>query len=220
MVSLSFADFTVCATKATRAVMARKPRWQDTAFSWRWVPLWVYYNFVIKISRKKHTQAPSSLPSGREESLSGEKNLSETEQGQWEKYMSGRGRRRRRRRRRGEQIKSCQMEILGFKRSETGVKGLPLFSRLYVMLIGINIYGSTWLSPLAFAANSSWRFQISPWTTLRLANLTARAGRGLRLKTRRSRLESYPIGEKPVLSAEYKPFCLGQKWRCWGVFFF
>lgn len=39
--------------------------------------------------------------------------------------MSGRGRRRRRRRR-GEQIKSCQMEILGFKRSETGVKGLPL----------------------------------------------------------------------------------------------
>lgn len=26
----------------------------------------------------------------------------------------------------GEQIKSCQMEILGFKRSETGVKGSPL----------------------------------------------------------------------------------------------
>lgn len=159
LVSLSSADFAACITPATRAVMARKPRWQDTAFSWRWVPLWVYYNFVIKISRKKHTQAPSSLPSGREESLSGEKNLSETEQGQWEKYMSGRGRRRRRRRRRGEQIKSCQMEILGFKRSETGVKGLPLFSRLYVMLIGINIYGSTRFSPLAFPANSSWRFQ-------------------------------------------------------------
>lgn len=32
----------------------------------------MYYNFVIKISRKKHTQPPSSLPSGREESLSGE----------------------------------------------------------------------------------------------------------------------------------------------------
>lgn len=48
-------------------------------------PLWVYYNFVIKISRKKHTQPPSSLPSGRVVSLSGEKNLSETEQGQWEK---------------------------------------------------------------------------------------------------------------------------------------
>lgn len=116
----------LCTTPTTRAVMARKPRWQGTAFSWRWVSLWVYYNFVIKISRKKHTQPPSSLPSGREESLSGEKNLSETEQGQWEKYMSGRGRRRRRRRR-GEQIKSCQMEILGFKRSETGVKGLPLW---------------------------------------------------------------------------------------------
>lgn len=39
----------------------------------------------------------------------------------------------------GEQIKSCQMEILGFKRSETGVekKGLPLLRRLYVLLIGI-----------------------------------------------------------------------------------
>lgn len=40
--------------------------------------------------------------------------------------MSGRGSRRRRRRR-GEQIKSCQMEILGFKRSETGVKRVRLF---------------------------------------------------------------------------------------------
>lgn len=132
----------LCTTPTTRAVMARKPRWQGTAFSWRWVSLWVYYNFVIKISRKKHTQPPSSLPSGREESLSGEKNLSETEQGQWEKYMSGRGRRRRRRRR-GEQIKSCQMEILGFKRSETRVKGFASSSRLYVLLIGINMYGST-----------------------------------------------------------------------------
>lgn len=93
--------FALCTTPTTRAVMARKPRWQGTAFSWRWVSLWVYYNFVIKISRKKHTQPPSSLPSGRVESLSGEKNLSETEQGQWEKYMSGRGRRRRRRRRGG-----------------------------------------------------------------------------------------------------------------------
>lgn len=27
----------------------------------------------------------------------------------------------------GEQIKSCQMEILGFKRSQTGVKGSPLW---------------------------------------------------------------------------------------------
>lgn len=37
----------------------------------------------------------------------------------------------------GEQIKGCQMEILGFKRSETGVKRVCLFpSRLYVMLIG------------------------------------------------------------------------------------
>lgn len=40
----------------------------------------------------------------------------------------------------GEQIKSCQMEILGFKRSETGVKGFASLSRLYVLLIGINIY--------------------------------------------------------------------------------
>lgn len=144
MQSLRTADFAVCTTPTTtRAVMARKPRWQGTAFSWRWVSLWVYYNFVIKISRKKHTQPPSSLPSGREESLSGEKNLSDTEQGQWEKYMSGRGRRRRRRRR-GEQIKSCQMEILGFKKEWDRSKRVCLFlSRLYVMLIGINIYGST-----------------------------------------------------------------------------
>lgn len=136
--SLSTGDFGASPTQTTRAAMARKPRRQDTGFSWRWVPLWVYYNFVIKISRKKHTQAPSSLPSGREESLSGEKNLSEAEQGRWGKkiYESGRGRRRRRRRRRGEQIKSCQMEILGFKRSETGVKGFASLSRLYVMLIG------------------------------------------------------------------------------------
>lgn len=112
-------------TPTTRAVMARKPRWQGTAFSWRWVSLWVYYNFVIKISRKKHTQPPSSLPSGREESLSGEKNLSETEQGQWEKYEWEREKEEEEKE--GEQIKSCQMEILGFKRSETGVKGLPLW---------------------------------------------------------------------------------------------
>lgn len=42
--------------------------------------------------------------------------------------MSGRGKRRRRRRR-GEQIKSCQMEILGFKLSETGEKDIAASSR-------------------------------------------------------------------------------------------
>lgn len=36
----------------------------------------------------------------------------------------------------GERIKSCQREILGFKRSETGVKGFASLTRLYVMLIG------------------------------------------------------------------------------------
>lgn len=41
----------------------------------------------------------------------------------------------------GEQIKSCQMEILGFKRSETGVKGFASLSRLYVVLIGITMCG-------------------------------------------------------------------------------
>ncbi|TRY94545.1 hypothetical protein DNTS_008444 [Danionella cerebrum] len=41
------------------------------------------------------------------------------------KYMSGRGRKKKEEEEvveEGEQIKSCQMEILGFKRSETGVR--------------------------------------------------------------------------------------------------
>lgn len=43
----------------------------------------------------------------------------------------------------GEQIKSCQMEILGFKRSETGVRieGLPSLRRLYVSLVVIIFCG-------------------------------------------------------------------------------
>lgn len=48
-----------------------------------------------------------------------------------EKNICGRGRRRRRRRR-GEQIKSCQMEILGFKRSKTVVR-VCLFSVVFVL---------------------------------------------------------------------------------------
>lgn len=50
-------------------VMAKKPRWQGTAFSWRWVSLWVYYNFVIKISRKKktHNLLPPFLRGGKRE---------------------------------------------------------------------------------------------------------------------------------------------------------
>lgn len=56
--------------------------------------------------------------------MSGEENLSETEQGQrkyeWEREKEEEEKE-------GEQIKSCQMEILGFKRSETGAKGSPLW---------------------------------------------------------------------------------------------
>ncbi len=95
-------------------------------------PLWVYYNFVIKISRKKHTQPPSS-PSFGEGRASVDR---ETSIWDWaartvrEKYMSGRGRKKKKEEEEeeeGEQIKSCQMEILGFKRSETGVRVCLLF---------------------------------------------------------------------------------------------
>lgn len=43
--------------------------------------------------------------------------------------MSGRGRKKKKEEEEeeGEQIKSCQMEILGFKRSETGVRVCLLF---------------------------------------------------------------------------------------------
>lgn len=62
------------AASAARAEMARKPRWHCTAFSWRWVSLWVYYNFVIKISRKKHTRPPST-PSFWEGRVSAERKI-------------------------------------------------------------------------------------------------------------------------------------------------
>lgn len=58
---------------------------------------------MIKISRKKHTQPPSSLPSGREESSSGI--YPRQSRGTARENMSGRGRRRRRRRRRGSKLK-------------------------------------------------------------------------------------------------------------------
>lgn len=57
----------------------------------------------------------------------------------------------------GEQIKSCQMEILGFKRSETGVKGFASLRRLYVLLIGVNLCGSTPFRAGAFSTNSCRR---------------------------------------------------------------
>lgn len=77
----------------------------------------------------------------------------------------------------GEQIKSCQMEILGFKRSETGVKkGFASSSRLYVMLIGINIYGSARLfSFRPFGGFQPLFFQPYASSTGRLAN-PAQAG--------------------------------------------
>lgn len=68
----------------------------------------------------------------------------------------------------GEQIKSCQMEILGFKRSETGVWVCLFFNRLYVMQMGINIYGSTRFSSQGPSANST-RFEIGGETTPLLA---------------------------------------------------
>lgn len=68
--------------------------------------------------------------------------------------MSGRGRKKKEEEE-GEQIKSCQMEILGFNRSETGVRVCLFSSRLYVMQIEINIYASpTICSPFAFYSTS------------------------------------------------------------------
>lgn len=118
-------------------------------------PLWVYYNFVIKISRKKHTQPPSS-PSFGEGRASVEREKSIWD---WaartvrEKYMSGRGRKKKEE---GEQIKSCQMEILGFKRSETGVRVCLFSSRLYVMQIEINIYAPPTICPPFAFCSTNW----------------------------------------------------------------
>lgn len=60
--------------------------------------------------------------------MSGEKNLSEdrSSEGTEEKKYEWE-REKEEEEKEGEQIKSCQMEILGFKRSETGVKASPLW---------------------------------------------------------------------------------------------